>query len=233
MPNSILTFDQKLLLNQIGEEIKIGLPGEEAQNKLAPISSKSKYRIAPDNHKKACVMSLIYPEGNELRMAFIERTFSHPEDKHGGQISFPGGKLEEEDDTLLIGALREVEEEIGIPSDQISILGQLTDLYVFASNFMVYSFVGHMERSPKFIPQESEVASIVSFPINRLLTAEIVDTKDLQVRNIMLKDVPYYKLNQHVLWGATAMITSEIVELINRAKKTCNSKPTKTRVDTF
>ena len=164
-------------------------------------------------------MSLIYPEGNELRMAFIERTFSHPEDKHGGQISFPGGKLEEEDDTLLIGALREVEEEIGIPSDQISILGQLTDLYVFASNFMVYSFVGHMENAPKFIPQESEVASIVSFPINRLLTAEIIDTKDLQVRNIILKDVPYYKLNQHVLWGATAMITSEIVELINRAKE--------------
>ena len=136
MPNSILTVEQKLLLNKIREEIKIGLPGEDAQNKLAPISSNSRYRIAPDNHKKACVMSLIYPEGNELKMVFIERTFSHPEDKHGGQISFPGGKLEEDDDTLLIGALREVEEEIGIPSDQISILGQLTDLYVFACEYI-------------------------------------------------------------------------------------------------
>ena len=135
-----------------------------------------------------------------------------------GHWDLPKGKLEKYE-TKKDAALREVEEEIGIPSDQISILGQLTDLYVFASNFMVYSFVGHMENAPKFIPQESEVASIVSFPINRLLTAEIIDTKDLQVRNIILKDVPYYKLNQHVLWGATAMITSEIVELINRAKE--------------
>lgn len=219
MPNSILTTYQKKLLAQIQKEITKGLPGEAAQNKLSPITSNRKYRIAPDSHKKACVMGLIYPEGNELRMAFIERTFSHPDDKHGGQISFPGGKLEKEDDTYLIGALREVEEEIGIPPDQISILGQLTDLYVFASNFMVYPFVGHLEHAPSFIPQESEVASIVSFPINRLLAADIIDTKDLQVRNNIMKDVPYYKLNEHVLWGATAMITSEIVELINRAKE--------------
>lgn len=218
MPNSILTIDQKQLLLQIKKEIENGLPGVDAQNKLSPITTESKYRSAPDDHKKACVMGLIYPEGNELRMAFIERTFSHPDDKHGGQISFPGGKLEEDDDTYLIGALREVEEEIGIPPEQISVLGQLTDLYVFASNFMVYPFVGYMEHAPSFVPQESEVASIVSFPIDRLLEADIIDTKDLKVRNHMLKDVPYYKLNQHVLWGATAMITSEIVELVNRAK---------------
>ncbi len=218
MPNSILTIDQKQLLLQIKKEIENGLPGVDAQNKFSPITTESKYRSAPDDHKKACVMGLIYPEGNELRMAFIERTFSHPDDKHGGQISFPGGKLEEDDDTYLIGALREVEEEIGIPPEQISVLGQLTDLYVFASNFMVYPFVGYMEHAPSFVPQESEVASIVSFPIDRLLEADIIDTKDLKVRNHMLKDVPYYKLNQHVLWGATAMITSEIVELVNRAK---------------
>lgn len=219
MPNSILTTDQKQLLIQIQKEIANGLPGIDAQNKFSPVTAFSKYRTAPDDHKKACVMGLIYPEGDELRMAFIERTFSHPDDKHGGQISFPGGKLEEEDETYLTGALREVEEEIGIPSEQITVLGQLTDLYVFASNFMVYPFVGYMEHAPRFVPQDSEVASIVSFPINRLLEADIIDSKDLKVRNNLLKNVPYYKLNQHVLWGATAMITSEIVELVNRAKR--------------
>ncbi len=219
MPNSILTQDQKKLLTQIYKEINNGLPGEVAQNKLSPVISNSKYRLAPEDHKKACVMGIIYPEGNELRMAFIERTFSHPDDKHGGQISFPGGKLEVEDETYLIGALREVEEEIGIPPEEINVIGQLTDLYVFASNFLVYPFLGYMEHAPAFIPQESEVASIVSFPIENLLSADIIDTKDLQVRNRVMKDVPYYKLNQHVLWGATAMITSEIVELIKRAKE--------------
>ena len=218
MPNSILTADQKQLLIQIQKEISKGLPGENAQNRLSPVTANSKYRIAPENHKKACVMGLIYPEGNELRMAFIERTFSHPDDKHGGQISFPGGKLEPEDETYLIGALREVEEEIGIPPEQITVLGQLTDLYVFASNFLVYPFLGYMEHAPTFIPQLEEVASIVSFPIEKLLSADIVDTKDLEVRDFVMKDVPYYKLNEHVLWGATAMITSEIVELVERAK---------------
>lgn len=222
MPNSVLTTDQKNLLLKIKEEIQKGLPGIEAQNKLSPISASSKYREVPENHKKACVMGLIYPEGNELRMAFIERTFSHPEDKHGGQISFPGGKLEEEDDTYLIGALREVEEEIGIPPEEITVLGQLTDLYVFASNFLVYPFLGYMEHAPSFTPQVEEVASIVSFPIENLMSANIIDTKDLEVREHIMKDVSYYKLNQHVLWGATAMITSEIVELIVRAKESLN-----------
>lgn len=218
MPNSILTSDQHLLLSQIQKEIEKGLPGVEVQNRLSPVRAAAKYRIAPENHKKACVMGLIYPEGNELRMAFIERTFSHPDDKHGGQISFPGGKLEEDDETYLIGALREVEEEVGIPPEQITVLGQLTDLYVYASNFLVYPFLGYMTHAPRFVPQVEEVASIVSFPIDRLLSADIIDTKDLQVRNHVMKDVPYYKLHQHVLWGATAMITSEIVEIIESAK---------------
>lgn len=224
MINSKLNCEQKELLLQIGKEISNSLPGVEAQNQLAPIKSASKYRIAPDNHKKACVMGLIYPECNELCMVFIERTFSHPDDKHGGQISFPGGKLEKEDDTYLLGALREVEEEVGIPPEQINVLGQLTDLYVFASNFLVYPFLGYMEQAPVFVPQVEEVASIISFPLENLLSADIIATKDLQVRNYIMRDVPYYDLYPHILWGATAMITSEIVELIKIAKRNINVK---------
>lgn len=220
MSKSILSSVQRNLLSQIRVEIELGLPGIQAQNKLSPVKSAGKYRTAPQDHKKACVMGLIYPNGDELDMVFIERTFSHPDDKHGGQISFPGGKLEEQDDSYLIGALREVEEEIGIPSEKITVIGQLTELYVFASNFLVYPFLGYMDETPMFVPQVEEVASIVSFPIEKLLQADIIDTKDLQVRDFLMKDVPYYKLNDHVLWGATAMITSEIVELIRKARAT-------------
>jgi len=218
MSNSILSVEQQALFEQIKIEIGKDLPGVAEQNKLSPVKANSKYRTAPENHKKACVMGLIYPENNELHMAFIERTFSHPDDKHGGQISFPGGKLEEDDDTYLMGALREVEEEIGIPPDQITVMGQLTELYVFASNFLVYPFLGYMKYSPSFVPQVEEVASIISFPIEELLSKNIIETRDIKVRNHLMKDVPYYKLNEHVLWGATAMITSEIVELVRRAK---------------
>jgi len=218
MPSSILSKEQQIFLDQLQTEIVKGLPGVSAQNKLSPVQSSAKYRTAPKDHKKACVMGLIYPKDNAFHMAFIERTFSHPDDKHGGQISFPGGKLEEQDDTYLIGALREVEEEIGISPDHITVIGQLTDLYVFASNFLVYPFLGYMNHTPIFVPQETEVASIVSFPIEQLLKAESIETKDLQVGKYLMKNVPYYKLYQHVLWGATAMITSEIVDLVIRAK---------------
>lgn len=209
-----MEIDQHLrIIHALRDRLDAELPGEDAQNLLSPVIAHDKYRIAPVNHKVACVMAVLYPVGAELHMAYIERTSHHPDDKHAGQISLPGGKLESYDESYLAGALREVEEEIGIPREDIKVLGALTELYVFASNFLVYPFVGYLDQKPTFKAQESEVASIISFPIMRLLADDIVKIKDLNVRNTIIKEVPYYELDQHILWGATAMITSELVAL--------------------
>lgn len=189
--------------------------GIVAQNSMSPIRvAADKYREAPEHHKTAAVMALLYPQNDEWHICYMLRTSHHPEDKHAGQISFPGGQQDADDISLESCALREVHEEIGLAASQIQVLGALTELYVFASNFLVFPFVGYCNKEPQFIPEPSEVAEIISFPIEQLISGELIYTKDLQVRNMTLKDVPYYDLNGHVLWGATAMITAELISLL-------------------
>lgn len=213
----MISAEQSQILDKIKSEIEAGLPGVETQNLLSPIVSNDKYRKAPSNHKVACVMALLYPENGKMHMIFIERTSHHPDDKHAGQISFPGGKMESGDRDHLDCALREVEEEIGIHRSDITVLGDLTDLYVFASNFLVFPFIGYLHSKPKYSIQIEEVASVITYPVADLIIEDIIKTKDLKVREYTMKDVPYYDLNGHTLWGATAMITSEVLELVKRA----------------
>jgi len=209
----------KDFIEAIRLKLYMPLPGVQAQNKLSPVMDHAQYRVAPKDHKVACVMALIHPRDGKFHLTFIERASSHPDDKHAGQIGFPGGKMEDSDKDHLSCAIREVEEEIGIAADQINVLGALTDLYVFASNFMVYPYVGYIDHEPSFVAQESEVASIISFPLDGLLSTDALSHKDMTVRGHHMKGVPYYRLNKHILWGATAMITSELLVVVASLEK--------------
>jgi len=113
------------------------LPGKNTQAEMSP-SSKRTAAIAPDDARIACVLALFYPKNEKLHIVLIERAGSNPNDRHRGQISFPGGKLEESDTSLLAGALREAEEEVGVKSNDIQVLGALTELYIPVSKFKVY-----------------------------------------------------------------------------------------------
>ena len=211
-----LTTTQQLFVSDLRDRIKQGLPGIDTQNLMSPISNDSPYRTVPDDHNVACVMALLYPYNEQWHIIYIERASIYPKDKHAGQISFPGGKIESQDIDHWHCALREVEEEIGISRSHIHSIGALTELYVFASNFLVFPFLAVIDHKPTFVPQITEVASIISFPLNDLLTNDLVASKDMEVRGHTIPDVPYYQLYQHTLWGATAMMTSEIVSLIKR-----------------
>lgn len=189
------------------------LPGEEAQNKMAPAGSE-KYRLITTDHKVACVMALLYPKDKEWYISLIERTSKHPEDKHGGQISFPGGQLDDSDYSYEDCALRETYEEIGVSPDTVGILGSLTPVFVYVSNFLVHPFVGFTTEYPKFVKQETEVKDIIEIPIKHFLKQKNKGLADITVRDITLKETPYYDLNGHQLWGATAMIISELEHII-------------------
>ena len=201
------------------EKFKQPLPGYTAQDKMSHATRKF-YRKPPEDARIACVLALFYPKnkiagGKEWTMVLIERESSNPNDRHGGQISFPGGKLEDYDESLEQGALREAEEEVGVKAKEIEILGALTELYIPVSNFLVYPFVGYLDYEPMFIPQVSEVRSIVEVPIADLRKAETRKNKDLKAgKNITIKGVPYFDVDGHVVWGATAMILSELLEMI-------------------
>lgn len=195
-------------------ELEKPLPGTTAQFLMAP-DPKHYYDRISEDYREASVLVLLYPIEGELHLAYIERSSGGANDKHAGQISFPGGKLELSDKSLLDCALREANEEVGIQKENLHILGQLSKVFVFVSNFMVYPFVGYCESRPDFITDNIEVEQLLEIPLDYLLDRKNRKSKDLHIRSYLLKDVPYYDLNNHVLWGATAMMTSELLYLIH------------------
>jgi len=140
------------------------LPGLAAQLKMA-----NAFRVTkPPTSKEARIASvllLFYQKNGEWYFPLIQRTSNHPNDKHSGQISFPGGKKEAEDIDLAMTARREAEEEIGVQQTDIQLVGELTSLYIPVSNFMVYPFIGYLPYVPNFTRQASEVVEILEIAL--------------------------------------------------------------------
>jgi 8-oxo-dGTP pyrophosphatase MutT (NUDIX family) len=197
------------------------LPGKLAQHDMAHGERKTwleDYQV-PSNPKIAATLTLLYPKQEIWHIALMQRV-SHHKDRHGGQVSFPGGKAEASDIDLKFTALREAEEELGIQPADVTILGQMTELYIPVSNFLVFPFIGFSEKTPDFQPQLTEVYRIIEAPLSVLLDKRNRKFTDIHLpSNIKLKNVPYFDVNGDVVWGATAMMLSEfaaIVDLISR-----------------
>ena len=131
---------------------------------------------------------------------------------HPGQISFPGGRREPEED-LLQTALRESEEEIGLSSRDVRIIGRLSPLFVPPSRFHVFPFVGVIEGVPVLKPDSDEVTSIILADIAQLCDprSRSTETRTFEGRNV---EIPYFDLDGHKIWGATAMMIAELVEIL-------------------
>jgi len=193
------------------EELKKDLPGHEAQYKMAP---GLRMRFKPTStFKKAAVLILLYPYKESLYTVFIKRT-NYP-GIHGGQISLPGGKMEENDPDVTFTALRETEEEIGINRQTVEILGFLSPLFIPVSNMQVSPMIGYTTEKPVFRPQPDEVAELIETPVEEFLKPGIVQDK-IKIIRLTRAIVPFYNINGHHIWGATAMIISEFTELLQR-----------------
>ncbi len=205
------------MIKNLKQQLSKELPGRPAQYKMAH-AVRLNYPPPPSDAKVACVLNLLYPKNDDWHIVLIERMSTHKDDRHSGQISFPGGGLESSDTSLSAGALREANEEVGVISGDIELLGQLTDIYIPVSNFLVHHFVGKLDYTPEFIPQPSEVKSILEVPLNHLRNPDTIQRKDLKISsNITLKNVPFYNVEDHVVWGATAMMLSEFLTVVERA----------------
>ena len=157
----------------------------------------------------AAVMALLYPAGKKLHLVFIKRNaYDGP---HSAQISFPGGARENGDPSLEDTALRETREELGINSE-MEVLGSLTPLYIPVSNFMVYPFVGWLCEAPVFRPDPSEVQYVVETSLEALLDPMNRDSETL-FHHEMPIEAPFYRVGKEKIWGATAMILSELLQL--------------------
>lgn len=201
-------------IETIKSKLSNGLPGNSAQFLMAPVHKTSHYKEIPNSYQTAAVLLLLFPKNEQWHISFIRRIDHDPKDKHAGQISFPGGRLEADDESIEYCALRETEEEVGVAPNNIQILGSLSQLYVFVSNYLVHPFVGFVNHLPEFIPNKLEVDEVLEVPVNYLLDSTIRKRMDLNVRGHVLRDVPYFDLDGKVLWGATAMMLSEFLEII-------------------
>ncbi len=204
-----------LLQKRLGQK----LPGDEVRRKMAPELRMPKNWNFGDMTKArvAGVLILIYPKQNTTHIAYMQR----PEDgyAHSGQISFPGGGREEQDRDILHTALREAEEEFGVPQNEVEVLGQLTTMYIPVSNSMVYPVVGYLPHQPQFIPDPKEVAEIIEVPLEYLRQESIIKAKKIQASSGFAIQAPYYDLYGKTLWGATAMMTSEFLVVLEEALK--------------
>ena len=163
--------------------------------------------------KSSAVLACVYPDEQAIaKMVFILRKSYNGH--HSGQISFPGGKSENIDKTLWHTALREAAEEVNLKDAQVQAVRELTPLLIPISNFMVYPFLAYTDKTPYFLKDEKEVASILEFPLIDILNTDLIEIK----RTYFGKEYPVnaFLLQDYKIWGATAMILSEIRALFKR-----------------
>ena len=211
-------------IEQLESRLNKELPGEAAQFSMAPIARKKRSEIsfAEISPKKSAVMIVLYPHDETIHAVLIQRgTY---EGVHSGQVAFPGGKFEDGDLDLKQTALRETNEEIGLLPQQIKVLGSLTEVYITPSNFLVKPFVGVVHQKPDFIVDAREVARVITVDLFQLNNKEIIKEKSiLQSGGFKIK-TPYYEIEGLTIWGATAMMISELNAVVAELKFTSSSQ---------
>lgn len=201
------------MLEELKQKLNQPLPGNFAHQKFSPPN-----RIVPDENeleilqpKIAAVLVLLFQFNDQLHTVLIERS-EYP-GVHSKQISFPGGKKEPHDLSLRETAIRECCEEIGSKPEQIEVFGSLSPLYIPPSNFLVHPFLGQYHQNPVFNPDPEEVSNIMITPIKSLYNPKNCRIEEINVRGKKYL-CPAFVVQEKVIWGATAMILNEVLEII-------------------
>lgn len=210
-------MDFQEFLKYVPKIVEVDLPASEAHYKMAPlerIESMKNLNLQGKNPKNAAVMMLFYPKKDQTHLVLIVRNAD--QGVHSAQIAFPGGRYEIEDEIFENTALRETHEEIGIPPSQMKIIRAFTQLYIQPSNFMVYPFFGICKEEVIFIPEVSEVAAIIEMPLSVFLNDNIIVSVNISTSYANNISVPAFNINEHIVWGATAMMLSELKDVLKK-----------------
>jgi 8-oxo-dGTP pyrophosphatase MutT (NUDIX family) len=202
------------LINFLRNAIATELPGQNAQAIMMPtLSDKSRFSLeAKKDAREGGVMILFYQKDGNVQFPLIQRP--DYDGVHAKQMSFPGGKKDLNDNSLIATALRETEEEIGVSAEKIEIIGALTELFIIASNFNVLPAIGLIKEVPDFFADEHEVDEIIEVKLADLMDDDKQKEKPLTILQGITINAPYFDLNNKVVWGATAMILSELKHIL-------------------
>jgi 8-oxo-dGTP pyrophosphatase MutT (NUDIX family) len=203
----------KTFANKLKERLTQPLPGQNAQVRMASQIRLKEFKFEYDTRTAfpGGVLVLLYPHENSIRTVFILRQTY--DGVHSGQVSFPGGRREGSDRSIIDTALRESFEEVNINPSKVEIIGKLSEMYIPPSNFLVTPVVGYTISRPDFKPDPTEVAEIIEAEIDFLFDDDLRKEKILNVRGTEIY-APCFELNGYTIWGATAMILSEFKEAI-------------------
>lgn len=190
------------------------LPGRDAQVKMAPYPvDENRFRENPYRPAKpGGVMVLLYPHDNDIYLPLMKRPTY--DGAHSGQVSFPGGKFEQGDLDLYKTALRETHEEIGVAPNQVNLLGKLSDLFIIASNFKVHPSVGYVPSRPSFTPDVLEVEEVLEVSLSHLADVGKRGVEPMTFGSYTIQS-PYFDVQGHIVWGATAMMLSELLQVVS------------------
>jgi len=185
------------------------LPGSVAHEPMratsvGSIRPKFEHRLPP---KPGSVLILLYEDEGKIKFPLTKR----PEylGAHAGQISLPGGKAEPGENYIQT-ALREGEEEIGVPSTDLKVIGRLSDFFVIPSNFLIVPVVAYTLKKPVFVPQESEVVKILEGSLDDLVRDDAIQTKEILAAKMYPMLAPHFLIENEIVWGATAMMLNEL-----------------------
>lgn len=208
-------MDFQEFLEYVPKLMTAELPAEVSHIKMAPlerIESLKNFDVGIKKPKIAAVMMLFYPKNGITHLVLIVR--NSYKGVHSAQIAFPGGKYEPQDEIFENTALRETHEEVGIHPNRMEIIKTFTPMYIPPSDFMVHPFLGISKEEIVFIPDPTEVANIIELPLTVFLSDAIVTDAKLTTSYANDISVPAFKIEEHVVWGATAMMLSELKDVL-------------------
>jgi 8-oxo-dGTP pyrophosphatase MutT (NUDIX family) len=199
--------------DHLTERLRSPLPGLPVQLRMMPIPpppGQKTYAEVGDDCLQGAVLALLYPREGNPHLVFIRRpnTVLH----HKGQIAFPGGHVET-GETKAQAAVREAQEEVGVIPDSVRVLGPLTPLFIPPSGYCIHPFVAVTDMIPVFVPQVEEVDEIIEVPVAHLLD-EKNSRRETWPFEIGLRQVPFYAFGPHKIWGATAMVLAELLDIL-------------------
>jgi 8-oxo-dGTP pyrophosphatase MutT (NUDIX family) len=187
------------------------LPGYEAQRKMMTVVRPDGAH-APDGARQSGVLLLFYPTSDDIKLVLIERSIDGG--AHSGQMAFPGGKKEDTDADIVATALREANEEVALDAAQVQVVGRLSSLYIPVSNFVVNPVVAICNEEPILKGSEFEVAEILRLSINTLFSRKEMVPVMVSGGTLKLRAMAYMLSDVKFIWGATAMILSEVEEMM-------------------